>query len=122
MESRMRSRLEAHRCRRGECLQVGLHIEEIHGAGRHAPLLLHRRTVGRGGHAHGLAHAAHRERAVAHRRVALESAADLEDADAGELARLVVADIGDERAHQRAAHHRKSVSQAGSTKAKLITS
>src|SRR6267378_3360505 len=105
VKSRMRCRLETHRERRYEILEIRLHVEEVDAARRSVPLLIQHGAIGGGADAHGLAHPGDRKRTVLRRRIAQVHATDLEDADARHFARLVVADVRDEGTHERGAHH-----------------
>src|SRR5882762_8724992 len=105
VKSRMRCRLEPHRERRYEILEIRLHVEEVDAARRGVPLLIQHGAIGGGADAHGLAHPGDRKRTVLRRRIAQVHTTDLEDADARHFARLVVADVRDEGTHERGAHH-----------------
>ncbi len=96
---------ETQLARSEQRLQVGLDVEEIDGAGRQAPLLVRRRTVGDRGHALGLIVAGHGQRTVLDVAIALEHGADFEGAHATGLAVEVVAHIGDQAADQARTHH-----------------
>src|SRR5262249_46719969 len=76
-----------------ERLEVCFDVKEVDRPCLRAPLLIERRAIGGGADAHRLAQAGDSEWTVGCLRIADEHAANLEDADAIELARLVVLQV-----------------------------
>src|SRR5262245_39501729 len=105
MKPWVHSRLISHRPPAQQGLQVAFDVEEIHHALRRSPLLLERRPERRGRDANGLANPRYIERPFCRTWLPKVNATDLEYPNPRGAPVQVIADVLDQAAEQRAAHH-----------------